>query len=117
VGKGPAPEWRRRKEPVLDDYLRASIAGVNGQHDVATGWYQVLHIRGIKTRDEAREVVRALYRSARHVGVSVAQKTLPQPDGSHVVEFAAVNKDHARAYVAQHYGDRLPYNPHTRIKE
>jgi hypothetical protein len=114
VPKGPSPQWNRRKEPVLDDYLRESINGSGGEHDPVTGWYATKHIGGMANRDEVKEVIRAFHRSARHLGVSVATKAIPNPNGGWLIEYAAINKAHARAFVAQHYGDRPPYNPHQK---
>lgn len=113
MAKGPAPRWNARKEPVLDAHLAASINNAGGKHNPETGWYATLHLTGMKNRDEAKEVVRALYRSARHLGVSLAQEIVPDGNG-YRVEFAAINKAHARAYVAKKYGTKPPYNPHAR---
>lgn len=112
--KGGLPDYRRRKQPVLDDFLRASVDEAGGKHDPETGWYKVKHITGIANNAELKEVIRALHRSKRHVGVSVTATPIRQKNGGYTVEFAAVHRDFARAYVAARYGDNLPYNPHRR---
>ncbi|HEY3953912.1 MAG TPA: hypothetical protein VGM53_11080 [Streptosporangiaceae bacterium] len=102
---------------MLDHEVQASITRVNGEHDPDTGWYGVLHHTGCPDYDRAKEIKRALYRSARHLKVSLHTKIFKATDGSWTVEFVAINKAHGRAYVAQQSnGDptRLAYNPYHR---
>lgn len=123
--RGPVPEWRRRKEPVLDDFIMASInqAGGLGRHHPETGHYATLHITGISTQEEAAEYVKALYRCAHHLNrhgiapVSMSAKVRRAVDGGFFVEFRAIDKTLARAYVLQRYGSdrsRWPYDPRAR---
>lgn len=112
--RGPAPEWKRRKEPILDDHLRASIDAVGGVHDPETGWYGTLHHTGCETRERAKEIVQALFRAARYVQCSVAATVHPADDGTFYVEFKAINKAHARAYIVNKHGtdrSKWPYDP------
>jgi len=115
--RGPAPQWRRRVEPVLDAELQASIDQSNGECDPATGWYSTLHYAGCADYDRAKEIKRALYRSARHFKVSLTTKIFRADDGTFTVEFTAISKAHGQAYIAaKAQGDpsRLAYNPHKR---
>lgn len=112
--RSPAPEWRRRKEPVLDDYVRASIDGVNGEHDPETGFYATLHYAGCETRERATEIRQALFRAANHVKVSMNATVLPADDGTFFVEFRAIHKSYGRNYIKNKAnGDRrnLAYDP------
>lgn len=112
--RGPAPQWTKRLEPILDDHLRASIDAADGSYDPETGHYATLLYTGCATRERAKEIVRALYRSARHMKVSVSATVLPADDGSFTVQFVAIDKSFARKYVLEKYGtDRgaWPYNP------
>lgn len=122
--RGPAPGWRRRKEPVLDDHVMASVnqAGGLGQHHPQTGHYATLIIRGIDTRDEADEWSRALYRSAHYLArnkiADVSMSAKIRRDGTKwLIEFRATDKTHARAYMLQKYGadrSKWPYDPRRR---
>jgi hypothetical protein len=115
--KGPAPEWKRRLEPILDHEVQASIDQSNGQHDPDTGWYATLHHTGCDTYKRAQEIKRALYRSARHLKVSLRTDIIRGANGTWTVEFTAVNKAHGKAYIAQQSGgdpSRLAYNPYHR---
>jgi hypothetical protein len=103
---------------VLDHEVQASITQSNGTHDPATGWYTVLHHTGCPDYDRAKEIKRALYRSARHLHVSLHTRIFRAADGTQTVEFVAINKDHGRAYIQQQSGGdprRLAYNPYTRV--
>lgn len=124
--RGPKPEWTRRKEPVADDYVMASVnqAGGPGKHDPATGHYVELVIKGLADRDEAREWVRALYRSAlwltRHyvADVSVTAKVERNGSSGYRIRYKAIDKTAGRAYVLERHGaDRTlwPYDPRRRI--
>ena len=115
--RGALPEYRRRKEPVLDDHLRASVERANGTPDPETGKYATLIYAGCESRERAKEIVRALYRSARYVKVSVATVIHPANDGTFNVEFTAINKAHARKYVLEKYGtdrSKWAYDPRAR---
>ena len=92
-----------RKEPVLDHIVQAAIDAVGGQHD-ESGHYGSLRYTGCADRDRAKEIKQALYRSARHLGVSLFYSIVKEDDGTYTVEFTAVNKTHARAHVVSKYG-------------
>ena len=115
--RGPAPEWTRRKEPVLDHYLQASIDLADGIPDPETGHYGLLHYTGINDRERAKEIKRALYRAGRHVGVSVHAEIVRADDKTFTVAFRSIDKTHAKKYILAKYGtDRSnwPYDPRRR---
>jgi hypothetical protein len=118
--RGPAPGWRQRKEPVLDNYVLASVtqAGGIGKHN-PEGHYAELIIRGLADRDEAKEWQQALYRCAHYLNrtgqaaVSMSAKIERDGDGFRI-RFKAVDKTHARAHVMRKYGpdrSKWPYDP------
>ena len=93
-----------RKEPVLDHIVQAAIDAVGGTCNPDTGHYGSLRYTGCADRDRAKEIKQALYRSARHLGVSLFYSIVREDDGTYTVEFTAVNKTHARAHVVSKYG-------------
>jgi hypothetical protein len=123
VPRSPVPEWRRRKEPILDHYVMASIenAGGAGKHNAA-GHYGTLVIRDLAGLSEAQEYVRALNRSAlflhRYQIADVGMSAKIEREGdAYVVRFKAVDKTLARAHVLKRYGSdrsRWPYDPRRR---
>lgn len=122
--RGPAPEWTRRKPPVLDGYVLASVdqAGGPGQHHPETGHYATMYIRGLADQDEAKAYVQALYRSAHYLHrrkiAAVSMNAKAKRDGSSwAVEFRAVDKTLARKHVLDRYGpdrSKWPYDPRRR---
>jgi hypothetical protein len=121
VPRGPAPQWRQRKQPVLDDWLIASIQRAGGKPGDG-GHYGELHITGIATRPEAGEFVRALHRSGRFLckyseyQVGIHAKIRKNGNGWKVI-FSAVDKTAAKAYVLEKYGpdrSKWPYDPRRR---
>lgn len=101
------------KQPDCTAHIRASIDQAGGTHD-ERGWYATLRYAGCDTRERAVEVKNGLFRAARRAKVSVFTKIEPDADGTWHVEFTAVSKDHARAYVVRTYGKDTaswPYNP------
>lgn len=117
--RGPAPQWRARKQPIADDWLLASVeeAGGHGKHDAQTGHYHPMVMRGLADRAEAEEWRRALHRSAvfvcrwkiAEVGVSAKIK---RRGSEYVIEYVAINKAHAQNYVVTKYGpdpSKWPY--------
>jgi hypothetical protein len=125
VPRSAAPQWRQRKQPVLDDYVMASIeqAGGQGHHNPETGHYAELIIRGLTSREEAGEYVRGLNRAAlwlhrnRGAEIGMSAKAEKAADG-YRVRFKAIDKTTARAHVLAKYGpDRTkwPYDPRRRI--
>lgn len=124
MARGPAPAWRARKEPVSDDYLLAVInsAGGPGKHDATTGLYGTLVLRGLESRDEAKEWDLSLYRCAlwltrnRNADISVTTKIAHDLNG-YSLTFSVYNKTHGRAHVMNKHGaDRTkwPYDPRRR---
>jgi hypothetical protein len=121
--RGPAPQWRARKEPVTDDYLLTVVnrAGGPGEHD-ANGCYGTLVIKGFTSRDEAQEWNRSLYRCAlwltrnRGADISVSTKITGRGE-SWSLTFTVHNKTHARLHIMTKHGpDRRgwPYDPRRR---
>lgn len=122
--KGPVPEWRRRKDPILDDYVLASVHKASGQHHPETGFYAELHLVGFTTREEADEWRRALYRSAHYLSrhgiadVSMAADPPKRDTAGWKLVFRAVDKTMARAHVMRRYGtdrSRWPYDPRAKV--
>jgi hypothetical protein len=114
--KAPVPNWRQRKEPILDSYVKASIDATGGKYDETTGWYGTLVYTGCETRERAMEIRQALYRSAFHLKVSLATD-IKKHDNTFDVVFTAINKAHGKAYVIERYGsDRksFPYDPRAK---
>jgi len=115
--KGPAPQWKRRLEPILDHEIQAAIDHADGKFNPGTGWYATLDHTGCETFDRAREIKRALYRSARHLGVSLHTELIRAADNTWTVRFTPISKPHGQAYVARQSGgdpSRLAYNPYHR---
>ena len=121
--RAPAPNWKLRKQPIMDDYVRASIDAVNGIHDPETGHFGRLVYTGIETRDRAAEIKQALFRSAyymhthKQADVSMSAEVKKQEDGTFNVEYVAINKAHARAAVIAKYGEdrsKWAYDPRAR---
>jgi hypothetical protein len=103
---------------VLDDWVLASIQRANSKTD-EQGHYGELHIGGLATRDEASEYVRALHRSGRYLTrysqyeVGVRAK-IHKSGRTYKIQFWAVDKTAARAYVLAKYGpdrSKWPYDP------
>lgn len=124
--RGPAPEWRKRKEPVVDAYVLASVdqAGGIGKHN-AQGHYATLVIRDLATREEADEFKRALHRCAHYLArnghADVSMSAAVKRDGSkYLIEFKAIDKTIARKFVLERYGtdrSKWPYDPRRRGNE
>lgn len=123
--RGPAPAWRRRKEPVLDTHVLASVqqSGGIGRHNDA-GHYATLWIRGLASREEADEWKRALHRSARYLDrtraapVGVSTRIHRVGNGQYEIEFKAIDKTHARKYMLDTYGpdrSKWPYDPRRKV--
>lgn len=125
MARGPAPGWKARKEPVLDDHIFASVtrAGGIGKHHPQTGHYAELIIRGFADRDEAIEWQRALYRCALYLHrtgqapVSMHAKVERDGKSAWLIRFKAVDKTIARQHVLDRYGpdrSKWPYDPRRR---
>lgn len=122
--RGPAPGWRRRKDPVLDPHVLASVeqAGGIGRH--TNGHYATLWIRGLESREEADEWKRALHRSARYLdrtgaaAVGVTTKIHRVGGGKYEIEFKAIDKVYAKQYMLDKYGpdrSKWPYDPRRKV--
>lgn len=107
------PPWRKRREPILDHLLHASVAQVSGVYHPETGHYGELVYTGIETRERATEIKRALFRAGKHTGHSVSAKVEKNGD-EYQVRFKAIDKNKAKEYVLQRYGtdrSKWPYSP------
>lgn len=123
--RGPAPQWRARKPPVVDDHILASVnqAGGLGQHHPITGHYGTLYIRQLADREEAAEWRRALFRCAHYLarnGVADVSMSasIKRAGSGYEIEFKAVDKTIARAHVMAKYGtdrSKWPYDPRGKI--
>ena len=122
--RGPAPEWRKRKQPITDDYLMASVtqAGGLGKHHPETGAYAELIIKGLASREEAAEWKRSLHRCALYLhkngiaDISVTTK-IERAGTGYLLRFTVYSKTHARKYVLDTHGpDRSlwPYDVRRR---
>jgi hypothetical protein len=113
--RGEAPEWRRRKLPITDELIQASVNRSNGMFDPETGHYGLLVYSGLESRDDAAEYKNSLFRCAKYLGYSVwVGQPKKDADGTYSLEFRAINKAHARRWIlAQHGNDRSawPYDP------
>lgn len=102
-----------RKPPILDDYVQKSIEG--GMND--RGHYAELVYSGVEEEERAREIRRALFRSAAHLKVSMKADLERAADDTWSIRFRAIDKATARAYIAQKAGgdpSKLDYNPYAR---
>lgn len=110
--RAAAPEWRRRKEPVLDHLLIASVQQANGVHN-EEGHYGELVYTGIETKIRANEIKRALFRAGKYTGHSVSAKV--EKNGNQwLVRFKAIDKTMAKKYMLTKYGEdrtKWPYSP------
>lgn len=110
MGRRPIHSMKPRQGPILDHFVQASIDG--GHVD---GHYRELVYAGVEDLERAREIRRALFRSAKHLGYALKADVEPGADGTHAIRFHAIDKDVARAYItAKAQGDpsRLDYNPY-----
>ena len=124
--RGPAPQWRARKEPVVDEWIMASVhhAGGLGRHHPETGHYGSLVIGDLATKEEADEYRKALYRCAHYLSRTgtaplsmSADRAVRGIDGKYSITFRAVDKTLARAHVLARYGtdrSKWPYDPRRR---
>lgn len=124
--RGPAPEWRRRREPITDDWIMASVtqAGGLGKHHPETGWYATLVINDLADKEEADEYRKSLYRCAHHMSRNnvaplsmSADRAVRNANGTYSITFRAVDKTLARAHVLARYGNdrsKWPYDPRRR---
>jgi hypothetical protein len=110
--RGPAPQWKRRIEPVLDAHVLASVNA--GPMNPENGHYAVLVYTGCQSMDRAQRIKRNLFNSAKILGYSMGAKIESLPDGSYQVRFNAREKKYARAAVIAKYGpdrSKWPYDP------
>jgi hypothetical protein len=123
--RSPAPQWKKRQEPIVDDLIHASVQQANGVHD-ENGHFATLVYAGCPTYERAKEINDALYRCAqylhRHKILDIGMKAeiKKQADGTFNVEFRACDKSFARAYVLATYGEdrsKWPYDPRKKSKK
>lgn len=125
--RGPSKGWNRRKPPITDNYIQASIdkAGGHGNHDPATGHYAEIIIRGfdsLEGDDGAREFRASLFRCAwymtRHGTASVSADAKIERDGDgYKIRFKAIDKIYAvNHHLKTHGTDRSKwaYDPRRR---
>lgn len=129
--RGPAPQYTRRQEPIMDDYIWASINHAGGNYDPDTGHYAHLVYSGIQSRARAEQIEDALYRCGRYMhrkkiaDIGIKCYIKPAGNGTWNVEYFAVNKAHTYKYLVERYGtdgeldrSKLPYDPRKRaVKE
>lgn len=111
--RGPAPQWRARKPPLLDDHILASMSQPMNEE---TGFYGALVYTGCKDENRAIEIKQALYRAAKRQGVSLVTQIMSSGK-EYQVRFVAINKSHGRRHLVKTYGtDRSawPYDPRKR---
>jgi hypothetical protein len=112
---------RPLKQPIMDEYVTASVQAVEAHHP-ETGWYGVLRITGVESERRARDLQQGLFRAAKRMGYAMrtnapsvhASWPANAEDGTWMVEFCAVDKGCARAYVMAKYGadrSRWAYSP------
>lgn len=123
--RGPAPGWRARKQPVVDDWIMAAVtrAGGLGKHHPQTGHYQTLIIDGLKDREEADEWKKALFRCAHWMSrngiapVSVTIKIEPVKGAGYQIRYGVYDKTMARKHIMEKHGtdrSKWPYDPRRR---
>ena len=104
----------------MDEHIHTAISAVGGVHHPETGAYGTLHYTGCETRERAKEIVQALFRSASYMhkhkvaAVSVSATVHPADDGTFYVAFTVYNKAHALAYIVGKHGtdrSKWPYDP------
>lgn len=125
IPKGPSRQWRKLKEPVLDDEIRAAVslgmtkAHPPGEHDYERRDYETLVHNGCKSKADAEEVKRALFRAAKRLNFSLSAE-IEQAFGGWAVRFTPKCKECGTAYVIKTYGDdrsKWPYDPLRRRNE
>ena len=111
--RGPSPQWKRLKEPVLDHLIHASVNQAAGKHD-ENGHYAELHYVGCDTRERAEEIKKGLYRAAKRQGYSLSGCRILRHENGWKVVFRAGDKTAAKAYIIARYGpdrSKWPYDP------
>jgi hypothetical protein len=121
--RGPAPGWRARKQPVLDQHILAAVTAAGGVGKHRDGHYGQLVIDGFTSQDEAKEWSRALYRSAawmhRNGVAPVSVSVRLERDGTgHRLVFDVFDKTHARGHILDKHGadrSRWPYDARRKV--
>lgn len=110
--RGPHPRGGRpRTEPVLDHVIRASVDGANGVHHPETGHYKEVVLGGMRSADHAREIRRALYRSARYMKYSLKCNVEKDGAGGYQLRFTVIDKEIARQYINALPPEKRAYDP------
>jgi hypothetical protein len=88
----------KRKEPVLDYYIRASIEQANRHHD-RNGRYATLTVTlGTRNDKLATEYRNALYRSAYHMNVGLDAEMTTDSSGNYQITFTAIHPSYRDDY-------------------
>lgn len=110
--RAPHPYGSARKEPVLDHVLQMSIDRTDGEFDPETGRYGEVVLNGLDGAAHATEIRRAMYRSARHLKVSLDAKPEKSADGSHAIRFTVIDKEAGKRYINSRPAHTRAYNQH-----
>lgn len=106
------PRGSARKEPILDHVLQLSIDRSDGEFNPETGRYGEVVLTGLADIGHATEIRRALYRSARHMRVSLTSKIEKADDGSHAIRFTVIDKEIGRRYINSIPPHKRSFNQH-----
>lgn len=67
---------------------------------------------GLTDMAHATEIRRAMYRSARHMKVSLVSSIEKAANGSHAIRFTVIDKEVGRAYINSQPAHKRSYNQH-----
>jgi hypothetical protein len=92
---------------------------VGGKADPQTGRYGVLHWTGIEDDDRVTEIIRALYRSAKYVNVSLPYpEKVKAEDGTTTLVIQPADKRYGRKHQVRTHGpDRSAWAYDPRKKD
>ena|ERR1700733_6422458 len=89
----------KRKEPILDHYIRASIDQASNRHHDRNGRYATLTMELNPGNDKlATEYRNALYCSACHMNVGLDIEMTKDSNGSYQITFTAIHPSYRDAY-------------------
>ena len=90
---------QKRKEPVLDGYVKASVVQANGKRK-SNGRYATLILKlDSDDFEHAKEMRNALYRSAYHLGLTLDAEIISEPRNSSISR-----SDYQIVFTAVHPG-------------